>query len=84
MFVCLQKDAKQGCDATQLGHTRCASQRPTAVDQRYEYSQALSRHRLFGVFWRQTNIKISRDLDIHCSTITITIVDLFMGELKLN
>ena len=26
MFVCLQKDAKQCCDATKLNHTHCAGQ----------------------------------------------------------
>ena len=29
MFVCLQKDAKQCCDAAKLNHTHCAGHRMT-------------------------------------------------------
>ena len=52
MFVCLEKDAKQCCDATKLDYTHCAGRRPQVGDQRNEHSRTLWRHsivwRLFG------------------------------------
>ena len=60
MFVCLEKDAKQCCDAAELAYARCAGQRPA---QRVQSSSAASKHCLAS-FWRQTNIKISRDLGV--------------------
>ena len=46
MFVCLQKDAKQCCDATKRGCTHCAGRRPQAGDQHNEYNLALWHHHI--------------------------------------
>ena len=58
MFVCLQKDAKQGCDATKLDCTHCAGRL---------YSLCWSSRDL--ATWLQTNTKISGDLGPHYNSI---------------
>ena len=45
IFVCLQKDAKQCCDATQLERTHCAGHLLPN-----EYNQAYGIMALFGIF----------------------------------
>ena len=63
MFVCLQKDAKQCCDAIKMSCTPCSGQLLSAVGQNNESNPSLWHHSIvMASFWRQTNIKISRDL----------------------
>ena len=57
MFVCLQKDAKDWCEATKLDRTHCAGLRPA----QWVRSSFVASHQSLASFWRQTNIEISRD-----------------------
>ena len=58
MFVCLQKDAKQCCDATKNDRTHCVGQQPA----QWVLSRFVASQHCLASFWRQTNIKISPDL----------------------
>ena len=75
MVVCLQKDAKQCCDAPKFGCSRCAGQRRMSSTRIMRKTKLCGITALFGVFlethinisrdlaiWIHTNIKISRDL----------------------
>ena len=58
MFVCLQRDAKQCCGGTKLDCTHCAGRWPA----QWVLSNIVPAQHCLASFWRQTNIKISRDL----------------------
>ena len=49
MFVCLQKDAKQWCDATKMGCTHCSGRLLTAVGQNNKYNPSLWH---YSIVWR--------------------------------
>ena len=58
MFVCLQKDARQCCDATNDNFILTVQ----FVDQHNEGNRFVTSQHCLASFWAQTNIKISRDL----------------------
>ena len=60
MFVCLQKDHKQCCDATKLDCTHCAGH--CAGQRQHKYNQTLWHRSIVWHLFGDTNIKISRDL----------------------
>ena len=55
MFVCLQKDAKQGCDATKLDRTHCAGQRPSSMTSTTGMIKLYGITALCGMFWETNN-----------------------------
>ena len=76
MFVCLQKDAKQCCDATKFDSTHCAGQRRQSLTSTMSTIKLCCITALFGIFlgtnkhqnlamlttWLQANIIISQDI----------------------
>ena len=62
MFVCLQKDFKHCCGFTNLDSTHFSGHSALRPPKKWVLSRFVKPQQCLKSFWRQTNIKISRDL----------------------